>query len=82
MFVPEREKVSADYLLRAMAIMKSMDAGVSLVSELSYATALPRTTIIRIAAILAGDRIIKGTLVGDDVRLSFVRRGPPPHPGT
>ena len=82
MFVPEREKVSADYLLRAMAIMKSMDAGLSLISELSNATALPRTTIIRTAAILADARIIKATLVGDDVRLSFIRRGPQPHPET
>jgi hypothetical protein len=81
MLDPDREKVSADYLLRATAIMKSMDAGVSLISELSYATALPRTTIIRTAAILADARIIEGTLVGDDVRLSFIRRGPPPHPG-
>lgn len=82
MFDPGREKPSADYLLRAMAIMKSMDAGVSLISELSHATALPRTTIIRTAAILAEDNIISGTLIGDDVQLSFIRRGPPLHFGS
>lgn len=82
MFDPGREKPSADYLLRAMAIMKSMDQGVSLISDLSRATALPRTTIIRTAAILADDNIISGTLVGDDVRLSFIQRGPPLRYGT
>ncbi|WP_447763440.1 hypothetical protein [Sphingopyxis panaciterrae] len=50
----------------------------TLVSELSYATALPRTTIIRTAAIMADERIIVGKLVGDDVSLSFLYRGPVP----
>lgn len=82
MFDSDKEKPSADYLLRAMAIMKSMDAGANLISEISYATALPVTTVIRTAAILADDQIIKATLVGSDVELSFIHRGRPPQPGT
>ncbi|HET6526844.1 hypothetical protein [Sphingopyxis sp.] len=81
MFDPEREKPSPDYLLRAMAIMKSMDAGISLISELSRATALPATTIVRTAAIMADERLIEASLVGDDVKLSMVRRGPSPRNG-
>jgi len=78
MFDPDREKPSADYLLRAMAIMKSMDAGVSLISELPKATALPITTIIRTAAILVDDHILVATWEGDDVRLSTrIRMGSP-----
>lgn len=76
----DREKPTADYLLRAMAIMRSMDAGVTLISELAYATALPRTTIIRTAAIMADERIIEAKRVGDDVSLSFLYRGPGPEP--
>jgi len=74
MFDPQREKPSGDYLLRANAIMQSMDRGLSLISEVSRATALPMTTIIRTVAILADDRIIEARLVGNDVRLSFIRR--------
>lgn len=77
MFDPKREKPSADYLLRAMAIMKSMDAGASLVSELAHATALPATTIIRTAAIMIDEHLIEARFIGDDVKLSLVRRGPP-----
>lgn len=78
MFENGREKPTAEYLLRAGAIMRNMDAGVTLISELAYATALPKTTIIRTAAIMADERIIVGKLVGDDVSLSFLYRGPVP----
>ena len=61
--------------------MKSMDAGVDLVSELAHATALPITTIIRTAAILVDDHVIEATPVGDDVRLSVRIRMAPPHKG-
>lgn len=82
MFDPDREKPSADYLLRAMAIMKGMDAGARLVSELAHATALPATTIIRTAAIMIDERLIEARFIGDDVKLSPVRRGPPLHNGS
>ena len=81
MFDPNREKPSADYLLRATAIMNSMAAGVNLISELPYATALPITTIIRTAAILIDDSVIEATWEGDDVRLSMLIRMTPPHDG-
>lgn len=79
MFEPERERPSPDYLLRVTAIMKSMDTGISLISELSQATALPVTTIIRTAAIMVDERLIETSFVGEDISLSMVRRGPP-HP--
>lgn len=78
MFDPDREKPSADYLLRATAIMNSMAAGVTLVSELPYATALPITTIIRTAAILVDDHVIEANREGDDIRLSMRIRMTPP----
>ena len=81
MFDPDREKPSADYLLRATAIMNSMAAGVTLVSKLPDATALPITTIIRTAAILVDDHVINATWEGDDVRLSVRIRMEPLHSG-
>lgn len=81
MFDPDREKPSADYLLRATAIMNSMAAGVNLVSELPRATALPITTIIRTAAILVDDHVINATWEGNDVRLSVRIRMEPLHSG-
>ena len=77
MLEPDRELPSGDYLLRAMAIMKYIDLGATLISELANATALPASTIIRTAAIMVDERLIEAVSVGDEVRLSILRRGLP-----
>lgn len=77
MFDPNAEKPSPDHILRATAILNCIAGGTRTIEAISYATALPTTTVIRVAAILADQRILDAAIVGDEVHLAMRRRAHP-----
>ena len=74
MFDPGTERPSADYLLRANAIMSGIAAGAREVSDLAYATALPQTTIIRTVAILVDEQVLELRRNGSKLHFSIKQR--------
>lgn len=56
-----------DYVLRATAIMRSVQAGVHRLSKLEDATAMPRTTILRVAAQMVDETLLEANWVGDEL---------------
>jgi DNA-binding IclR family transcriptional regulator len=65
---------TADYLLRSTAVLRAVQAGCKMVAELEHATALPQTTVIRVAAVLVDDNILTARWVRGDVELSMALR--------
>lgn len=65
---------SADYLFRSTAILRGVQAGCRTVTELEEATALPQTTIIRVAAQLVADDVLKVRWVHNDIELTMAVR--------
>lgn len=74
MFDPDAELPSADYLLRANAIMSGIAAGASEISDLAFATALPPTTIIRTVAILVDEQVLEVRQNGSALHFSIKQR--------
>ncbi|QCB55835.1 hypothetical protein E5675_16280 [Sphingopyxis sp. PAMC25046] len=65
---------TADYLFRSTAVLRSVEAGCRTIADLEHATALPQTTIVRIAAKLVEDNILTARWVRGDVELSMAAR--------
>lgn len=68
---------STDYVLRSSSILRSVQAGSNRLSDLETATAMPQTTIVRVAAQLVEDNVLRARWIRGEVELSMaVRRFP------
>lgn len=65
---------SADYLFRSSAILRSVQAGCRTVADLNRATCFPPSTIIRVAAQLVADDVLKARWVRGSVELTMAPR--------
>lgn len=65
---------SADYLFRSTAILRGVQAGCKTIAELESATALPQSTVIRVASQLVEDNVLKARWIRNEVQLTMASR--------
>ncbi|HEV2596748.1 hypothetical protein [Sphingopyxis sp.] len=61
-----------DYILRATALMRSIQAGVHRLPKLEQATAMPPTTILRVAAQMVDETLLEAKWVGGELEFHMI----------